>query len=109
MNLPRPRRIALLVALVATLVLLCCGGSVSAILLGGFGDNEDNHLNAALGCGKGGPIDPDSKLPRVRPYGPTQVRNAAIIINTAARLGHRGRHGHAGVETDQSGQPGRQQ
>ena len=86
MNLPRPRRIALLVALVATLVLLCCGGSVSAILLGGFGNNDDYHLNAALGCGKGGPVDPDSKLPRIRPYGPTQIRNAAIIINTGADL-----------------------
>jgi murein DD-endopeptidase MepM/ murein hydrolase activator NlpD len=85
MRLPRPRRIVLLVALLATLVLLCCGGSVTAILLGGPG-NDDSTLNAALGCGKGGPVDPNSKLPRIRPYGPTQIRNAAIIINTGTNL-----------------------
>ena len=85
MRLPRPRRIVLLVALLATLVLLCCGGSVTAILLSGLG-NEDSALNTAVGCGKGGPVDPDSKLPRIRPYGPTQIRNAAIIIHTGADL-----------------------
>ncbi|GIE98049.1 M23 family metallopeptidase [Paractinoplanes rishiriensis] len=83
MNIPRPRKIVLLIALVATLALLCCGGSISAVLLGGLTD-ENNNLNAALGCGKGGPVDPDSKLPRIRPYGATQIRNAAIIINVGA-------------------------
>ena len=86
MNVPRPRRIVLLVALVATLALLCCGGSVTAILLGGLTDEGGNKLNAALGCGKGGAVDPDSKLPRIRPYGGAQIRNAAIIINVGADL-----------------------
>ena len=86
MSVPRPRRIVLLVALVATLALLCCGGSVTAILLGGLTDNGGNKVNAALGCGKGGAIDPDSKLPRIRPYGATQIHNAAIIINVGADL-----------------------
>ena len=45
---------------------------------------RDNKLNAAFGCGKGGPVDPDSKLPRIRPYGAAQIRNAAIIINVGA-------------------------
>lgn len=85
MNIPRPRKIVLLVALVATLVLLCCGGSITAVFLGGLNDEGDN-LNAALGCGKGGPVDPDSKLPRLRPYGAPQMRNAAIIINVGADL-----------------------
>ena len=85
MNVPRPKRIVLLVALVATLALLCCGGSVTAILLGGLTD-ENNKLNTAMGCGKGGAVDPDSKLPRVRPYGATQIRNAAIIINVGSDL-----------------------
>jgi hypothetical protein len=84
MKVPRPRRTVMLVALVATLALLCCGGSVAAVLLN-LG-NDDSGLNAALGCGQGGPVDPDSKLPRIRPYGPTQIRNAAIIINTGADL-----------------------
>ena len=83
MNIPRPRKIVLLVALAATLVLLCCGGSLTAVLVGGLSD-EGNNLNAALGCGKGGPVDPDSKLPRIRPYGAPQIRNAAVIINVGA-------------------------
>ncbi|GAA0480270.1 hypothetical protein Ade02nite_38440 [Paractinoplanes deccanensis] len=85
MSVPRRRKIVLLVALVATLALLCCGGSVTALLVGGLTD-EGDKLNVAMGCGKGGPVDPDSKLPRVRPYGATQMRNAAIIINVGADL-----------------------
>jgi murein DD-endopeptidase MepM/ murein hydrolase activator NlpD len=85
-RLRRPRPVVLLVALVATLALLCCGGGLTAVLVGVFNDNRDTKLNAALGCGKGGPVDPGSKLPRIRPYGPTQIRNAAIIINVGAKL-----------------------
>jgi murein DD-endopeptidase MepM/ murein hydrolase activator NlpD len=71
---------------VATLVLLCCGGTVSAILLGGLGSEDNTNAFSALGCGQGGPIDPDSELPSIRPYGSEQTRNAAIIINTGAEL-----------------------
>jgi murein DD-endopeptidase MepM/ murein hydrolase activator NlpD len=85
-SLPRPRRIALLVALVATLALLCCGGSISAILIGGLDSNDDTNAFSTLGCGQGGPIDPDGELPSVRLYGTEQIRNAAIIINTGADL-----------------------
>jgi murein DD-endopeptidase MepM/ murein hydrolase activator NlpD len=84
-SLPWPRRIVVLVAVVVTLALLCCGGSVTAILLGGLGDEPDKP-NSALGCGKGGPVDPDSKLPRIRPYGAAQIHNAAVIINVGAEL-----------------------
>jgi murein DD-endopeptidase MepM/ murein hydrolase activator NlpD len=83
MNIPRPRRVGLLVALVTTFALLCCGGGLTAALLGGLTD-ENKKMNASFGCGKAGPVDPDSKLPRVRPYGATQIRNAAIIINVGA-------------------------
>lgn len=82
----RPRRIALLVALVSTLALLCCGGSISAILLGGLNGEKDDLSLYSTGCGTGGPLDPDAKLPRISPYGMTQMRNAAIIINTGASL-----------------------
>ncbi|WP_305787467.1 M23 family metallopeptidase [Symbioplanes lichenis] len=82
----RPRRIALLVALVATLALLCCGGSVSALLLGGFDAGDDEVSTLSGGCGAGGPIDPNGKLPKVRAYGADQIKNAAIIINVGAEL-----------------------
>ncbi len=81
----RPRRIALLVALVSTLALLCCGSSISALLLGGVAEKDD-VATLSGGCGSGGPIDPDGKLPRVRPYNEAQMRNAAIIINVGAEL-----------------------
>lgn len=62
MSIPRPRKVVLLAALVATLAVLCCAGGITAVLLGGLTD-DDTKLNASLGCGKGGPTDPDSKLP----------------------------------------------
>ncbi|GAA0545145.1 hypothetical protein GCM10010172_28480 [Paractinoplanes ferrugineus] len=86
MKIPRPRKVVLLVALVTTLSLLCCGGAVAAVLLGGLTDDGSKKINASLGCGKGGPVDPDSKLPKVRSYGGAQIRNAAIIINVGADL-----------------------
>ena len=85
MSPPRPRRIVLLVALVATLGLLCCGGAVTVVLLDAF-NRDDNRLKSSFACGKGGPVDPNSTLPRIRPYGPAQIRNAAIIIKTGANL-----------------------
>ena len=86
MSVPRPRRVTLLIALVATLALLCCGGSVSAILLGGLGSEDNTDAFSTLGCGQGGPIDPDGELPTARFHGREQLRNAAIIINTGADL-----------------------
>jgi murein DD-endopeptidase MepM/ murein hydrolase activator NlpD len=83
----RPRRIALLIALVGTLALLCCGGSISAILLGGLGNEKDADLFSTAGCGQGGVVDPKADMPRVGLYGPDQVRNAAVIINVGKAMG----------------------
>ncbi len=84
MSLPRPR-IGLLVALVATLALLCCGGSVSAILLGGLGAEKTPEFSTA-GCG-GDIVDPNGDLPSISAYGKEQMRNAAIIINVGKEMG----------------------
>lgn len=78
------RRVALLVALTGTLLLLCCGGGAAGFFLTGLGG--DAPTATAFGCGGGGPLSPDGKLPRIEPYGEAQVRNAAIIINTGAEL-----------------------
>ncbi|SDT75378.1 M23 family metallopeptidase [Actinoplanes derwentensis] len=86
MTLRRPRKVVLLVALVVTLALLCCGGSLTVLLLNGLNNDDNRLLNASLGCGKGGVVDPDSDLPRIRPYGAEQIRNAATIINVGADL-----------------------
>jgi hypothetical protein len=85
-NLPRPRGVALLVALTATLTLLCCGGAVSALLVGEFDDKEENLSLLSANCGAGGPIDPEGDLPEVGPYNAEQVKNAATIINVGKQL-----------------------
>ena len=84
MSIPRPR-IGLLVALVATLALLCCGGSVSAVLLGGLDAEKEPEFSMA-GCG-GDLVDPDGELPSISAYGKDQMRNAAIIINVGKEMG----------------------
>jgi murein DD-endopeptidase MepM/ murein hydrolase activator NlpD len=84
-SVPRPRKIVLLVASVATLALLCCGGGLAAALFGQLND-DSSSLTASFGCGKGGPVDPNSKLPGVGSYSPAEVHNAAVIIKTGADL-----------------------
>ena len=72
------RKAALMVSIVATLALLCCGGSVSAFFLGNLGE-ENNLLAASFGCG--GEILPDgSELPVFANYNPKQIRHALTIV-----------------------------
>src|SRR4051794_34178526 len=71
------RRVALIVSIVATLALLCCGGSV-AFFLGGLSD-EDELVSASFGCG--GEILPDGgDLPAFADYSPRQIRHALTIV-----------------------------
>ncbi|GIE87457.1 M23 family metallopeptidase [Actinoplanes regularis] len=88
MTLRRPRRAVFLVALATALALLCCGGSLTVLLLGELTNDGDQANLTATGfeCGQGGPIDANAKLPKARQYGAQQIRNAAIIINVGARL-----------------------
>jgi murein DD-endopeptidase MepM/ murein hydrolase activator NlpD len=82
----RPTRFALLIALVATLALLCCGGTVSAVLIGGLGEEDKANTFSAYGCGQGEPIDVNGEMPSLSDYGTDQMRNAAIIINVGREL-----------------------
>lgn len=86
MKLPRPRGVALLVALTATLTLLCCGGAVSALLVGEFGTKEENLSLRSANCGAGDPVDPEGELPEVGSYSAEQIKNAAIIISVGKKL-----------------------
>lgn len=79
------RRAALAVALAAALVLICCTGGVGAFFLTDQGGEASPLINT-FGCGQGGPVDANGKLPLVDPYGEAQMRNAAIIINVGVKL-----------------------
>jgi murein DD-endopeptidase MepM/ murein hydrolase activator NlpD len=81
----RPRRAALLVAITAALALLCCTGGAGAYFLSGLGGDDDKAVTG-FGCGLGGPLAANGKLPRVSSYGEAQIRNAAVIINVGAEL-----------------------
>lgn len=84
---PRPgRRIALLVALVGTLALLCCGGGISSYFLTELSGDEESTLRNAFGCGEEGLIDVRRRVPSIGQYGEQQVRNAAIIIRVGAEM-----------------------
>lgn len=84
---PRPvRRATLALALVAALALLCCTGGVASFLFTDQGTDEDVLHAAATGCGERGPLDVNGDLPDVAGYGQPQLRNAAVIIDTGAKL-----------------------
>ena len=85
-GLGRPRPVPLLIALVGVLGVLCCGGTVALLLVDGLTRDDQRLAANSFACGAGGPVDPDSELPRFQSYGPNQLRNAAIIINTGADL-----------------------
>jgi murein DD-endopeptidase MepM/ murein hydrolase activator NlpD len=78
--------VVMLIALVGVLGVLCCGGSITALLIGEFDDDAQNMTATAFGCGTGGPVDANAKMPRITAYGETQLRNAAVIINVGADL-----------------------
>jgi murein DD-endopeptidase MepM/ murein hydrolase activator NlpD len=80
----RPRTVALLTAITATLALLCCGGGLSTFLLGGLFDKNDDGFS--YGCGDAAIIDPSSSLPRVGQFSDEQMRNAAIVISVGQQM-----------------------
>jgi murein DD-endopeptidase MepM/ murein hydrolase activator NlpD len=76
-------RLPLIVALVAALVLLCCGGGVVSYLVGGLDGEEDF---SASGCGREAIVDPNDDLPRVAGLSDEQMHNAAVIIRTGQQM-----------------------
>ena len=74
----------LIAAVTAVLAVLCCGGAVSAII---FGDlTNQSSLANSMSCGGRGAISVDGEFDRIGPYGPDQIRNAAVIIRTGQDL-----------------------
>src|ERR1700754_3241426 len=80
----RPRKVVLLVALTVTLSLLCCVGGAAAFFLDGL--SGDDEAVSTFGCGASGPLPADGDLPKISDYSPTQIRNAATIINVGSQL-----------------------
>lgn len=86
LRLARRYRGPLLGALTVALVLLCCGGGVAAYLLTSLAGDPTTPVASSLSCGRGGPVDPNGRLPRVGGLGDEQMRNAAVIIRVGAAM-----------------------
>jgi hypothetical protein len=79
-------RIGLVIALVAALALLCCGGGTAAFFLDGLnGSNNSNSFDSD--CGKRGlVVDPNASFDRIGSLGDDQMHNAAIIIAVGQKM-----------------------
>ncbi|WP_051105107.1 M23 family metallopeptidase [Catelliglobosispora koreensis] len=67
------------------LALLCCAGAVVAIIFGDLA-NQGSDLTSAMTCGNNSQVVVNGEFERVGSYGPTQIRNAAIIVQTGQKL-----------------------
>jgi murein DD-endopeptidase MepM/ murein hydrolase activator NlpD len=77
-------RVAVAVALIGALVLLCCGGGASLFMFTGiFKENEAVSTNS---CGVQTAIDLNREFPRVGSFGDEQMRNAAIIVSVGQEM-----------------------
>jgi len=72
-------RPGLIVAITGVLVVLCCGGAVSALIFGDLTNSQANTSNS-LSCGRTELISVNGEFLKIGIYGPDQIRNAAIII-----------------------------
>jgi murein DD-endopeptidase MepM/ murein hydrolase activator NlpD len=83
---PRRARIGLLIALTATLALLCCGGGSAAFFLDGL-NRDTNSQTLSMDCGKQGlVVDPNRTFERLGSLSDVQMRNAAIIIAVGQKM-----------------------
>ncbi|MFC7550307.1 M23 family metallopeptidase [Plantactinospora sp. GCM10030261] len=84
----RARRAVALTVVTSTLALFCCAGGAGAFLLTTLGgDSEPTDLTLAAGqCGQGEPVAATGEMPRLDNFGPSQLRNAAVIINIGRQM-----------------------
>ncbi|MGK5442824.1 M23 family metallopeptidase [Micromonospora sp. URMC 105] len=76
----------LLTALTATLTLLCCGGGTAAFFLTNLGNEQKNLTGGELKCEEDHRVQVTGDMPRLAKYGPTQMRNAAVIIKVGQEM-----------------------
>ncbi len=80
------KRPVIAAAVVVGVLLLCFGGTASALLLGLSDEDENSFALAGNGCGNQQTVDPNGKLPTVDGIDADQMRNAAIIISVAQQM-----------------------
>jgi murein DD-endopeptidase MepM/ murein hydrolase activator NlpD len=82
---PRRSRVGLIVALVAALVLVCCGGGAASYFLDGLNGSNGQAFGSA--CGRQGLlVDPNGKIDRIGRLSEDQMRNAAVIIAVGQKM-----------------------
>ncbi|MEU5937608.1 M23 family metallopeptidase [Micromonospora sp. NPDC047548] len=77
---------ALLAALTAAFILLCCGGGTAAFFLTNLGNEQKNLAGEELSCEQDHHVKVTGDMPRLAKYGPTQMRNAAVIIKVGQEM-----------------------
>ncbi|WP_446686808.1 M23 family metallopeptidase [Plantactinospora siamensis] len=84
----RLRLVPLTVSVTVALALLCCVGGAAAFMLTSLGGAKDPTMTlAGDACGQGAPLAPDAAaMPRMETFGPSQLRNAAVIIAVGRQL-----------------------
>ena len=78
------RRAGILVALVATLTVLCCAGSAAAFFLGGLANSSTGSTFNADCSAK--TVDANVKHASVASLSQTQIHNAAVIVSVGQQM-----------------------
>jgi murein DD-endopeptidase MepM/ murein hydrolase activator NlpD len=79
------KRVALISAIVATFVLLLCGGTGMALVSGLLNDSAST-LTTMSGCGSGKLVNAEAQLPSASGLDDGQMRNAAIIVRVGQQM-----------------------
>jgi murein DD-endopeptidase MepM/ murein hydrolase activator NlpD len=79
------RRVALVIAIGATFMLLCCGGVTSFFFMDQI--TQQTNSNAfSLNCGNTSLVNVSGKLPRAGSLGDQQMHNAAVIVSVGQQM-----------------------
>src|SRR2546428_2056830 len=79
------RRAGILVALAATLTMLCCAGSAAAFFLGGLASSSVSNSAFNADC-SAKTVDVNVKLPSIASLSQNQIHNAAVVVSVGQQM-----------------------